>query len=51
MAIIMFFISFFIGKGRFWYEDQHPFLFGMMALVFAVFGPGAWAIDNKIQKK
>jgi putative oxidoreductase len=51
MAAIMFFVSFFIGSGKFWYEDQHPFLFGMMALVFAIFGSGAWAIDNKIQKK
>lgn len=51
MAAIMFFISFFVGNGRFWYEDQHPFLFALMALVFAVYGPGAWAIDNKISKK
>lgn len=51
MAALMFFISFFIGNGRFWYEDQHPFLFAMMALVFAVYGPGAWALDNKMSKK
>lgn len=51
MAGLMFFISFFIGDGRFWYEDQHPFLFAMMALVFAVYGPGAWALDNKIKKR
>jgi len=51
MAFIMFFICFFIGSGKFWYEDQHPFLFGMMALVFAIFGPGAWAIDHKISRK
>lgn len=51
MAFIMLFISFYIGKGKFWYNDQHPFLFAMMALVFAIFGPGAWALDNKIVKK
>jgi putative oxidoreductase len=51
MAAIMFFVSFFIGSGKFWYEDQHPFLFGLMALVFTIFGPGAWALDNKISKK
>lgn len=45
-AIVMLFICFYIGNGKFWYEDQHPFLFGMMALMFAVYGPGAWAIDN-----
>ena len=51
MAAIMFFISFFIGGGRFWYEDQHPFLFAMMGLVFAIYGPGAWALDHKISRK
>jgi putative oxidoreductase len=51
MAGIMLFITFYIGNGRFWYEDQHPFLFALMALVFAIYGPGAWAMDNKISKK
>jgi len=51
MALIMLFICFYIGNGKFWYEDQHPFLFAMLALVFAIYGPGAWAFDNKIKKK
>jgi putative oxidoreductase len=51
MAAIMFFISFFVGTGKFWYEDQHPFLFALLALVFAIYGPGAWALDNKFSKK
>jgi putative oxidoreductase len=51
LAAIMFFICFFIGNGRFWYEDQHPFLFAMMTLVFAIYGPGAWALDHLKTKK
>jgi putative oxidoreductase len=51
MACIMFFICFFIGKGRFWYEDQHAFVFALLALVFVIYGPGAWALDHKISKK
>jgi putative oxidoreductase len=51
MALIMLFICFFIGNGRFWYEDQHPFLFGLIATIFAVYGPGAWALDNLKKKQ
>ena len=34
MAIDMLFICFRIGNGKFYYRDQHPFLFAMIALVF-----------------
>ena len=51
LAVIMFFITFFIGQGRFWYEDQHPFLFALIGLLFASYGPGAWALDKKISKE
>ncbi|HSK12115.1 MAG TPA: DoxX family protein, partial [Phnomibacter sp.] len=27
--MVMLFICFYVGNGRFWYEDQHPFLFAM----------------------
>jgi putative oxidoreductase len=45
------FITFFIGKGRFWYEDQHPFLFVLFGLLFLFTGPGAWSLDAIIFKK
>jgi putative oxidoreductase len=51
LAAIMLFITFYIGHGKFWYEDQHPFVLAILALVFAIYGPGAWALDNKISKK
>ncbi len=51
LATIMLFITFFIGHGKFWYEDQHPFAMGLLAFVFAIYGPGAWALDHKILKK
>src|ERR1700733_6004148 len=38
----MLYISFFIGHGKIWYEDQYPFLFALLALVFFFIGPGAW---------
>lgn len=45
MAANMLFICFYVGKGRFYYEDQHPFLFALLALVFFFAGPGKWSLD------
>ncbi|TAE52429.1 MAG: DoxX family protein [Bacteroidetes bacterium] len=42
------YVTFFIGQGRFWYEDQHPFMFVMMGLVFFFYGPGAWSVDGAL---
>lgn len=46
LAITMSFIAFFIGKGRIHMEDQHPFLFVLLALVFFFTGPGKWSFDG-----
>ncbi len=50
MAVNMLFICFRIGNGKFYYEDQHPFIFAMMALVFFFAGPVKWSIDQLIFK-
>lgn len=42
------YITFFVGHGKFWYEDQHPFMFVLIALVFFFTGPGKWSLDNLI---
>ena len=42
----MLYITFFIGQGRFWYEDQHPFMFAILGLVFFFCGSGIWSIDS-----
>jgi len=44
----MLFIVFFVGYGKFWYEDQHPFLFVLLALIFFFTGPGRWNLDQLI---
>lgn len=44
----MLYISFFVGHGKIWYEDQHPFLFVLLALVFFFTGPGKWSLDYLI---
>jgi len=51
MAIDMFFICFKIGNGRFYYEDQHPFLFALIALIFFFAGPVKWGLDFLILKR
>lgn len=48
MALNMLTICFFIGKGKFWYEDQHPFLFAIIAILFFFFGSGKWSLDKKL---
>jgi putative oxidoreductase len=45
------YIVFFVGKGKFWYEDQHPFLFVLFGMLFLFTGPGSLAIDNLIFKR
>ncbi len=46
MAINMLFICFKVGNGKFYYEDQHPFIFAMLAMVFFFSGPVKWSIDQ-----
>lgn len=40
------YITFFVGGGRFWYQDQHPFLFVLLAALFFFAGPGSWNLDR-----
>ena len=41
------FITFFVGSGKFWYEDQHPFMFLMLGFLFLFAGPGRWSVDER----
>jgi putative oxidoreductase len=42
------YITFFVGSGRFWYEDQHPFMFVIVGLIYFFNGPGAWSLDRLV---
>lgn len=48
---VMSYITFFLGKGIIWYDDQHPFLFVLIALAFFFTGPGNFSLDNLLFKK
>jgi putative oxidoreductase len=44
------YITFFVGGGRFWYEDQHPFMYVLLGLVYFFNGPGNWSLDQLLFK-
>jgi uncharacterized membrane protein YphA (DoxX/SURF4 family) len=50
LGLTMIFICFFIGKGRIFMEEQHPFLFVLLSVLFFFTGPGKWSIDKFIFK-
>jgi putative oxidoreductase len=51
LVLTMAYIAFFVGHGKVWYEDQHPFLFVLLGLVFVFTGPGAWSLDRILFNK
>ena len=51
LVFTMSYIAFFVGHGKVWYEDQHPFLLVLLALVFFFTGPGNISLDKMIFKK
>jgi uncharacterized membrane protein YphA (DoxX/SURF4 family) len=46
MIFLMLTICFGMGKGRIFYEDQHPFLFVLIGLIFFFIGPGKFSADQ-----
>ena len=48
MILTFLYISFFVGHGKIWYDDQYPFLFALFGLFFFFTGPGKWSLDNLI---
>ena len=49
--VVLSYVTFFVGGGKFWYEDQHPFMFVLFGLLFLFTGPGAWSIDRLMFSK
>lgn len=45
LAVTMSIITFGIGEGRIFMQEQHPFLFVLLSLVFFFVGPGKWSLD------
>ncbi len=45
------YITFIIGEGRFWYQDQHPFMFVLFGILFLFTGPGVLNLDTFLIRK
>ena len=45
------YIVFFVGNGKFWMDDQHPFMFVLFGLLFFFTGSGAVSLDAMLFKK
>jgi putative oxidoreductase len=46
IAITMLVVCLFMGHGRLFTDDQHPFLFVLLGIVFFFTGPGQWSLDH-----
>jgi putative oxidoreductase len=51
MGGTMAFITFVVGSGKFYYEDQHPFMFVLLAFIFFFDGGKKWSLDNLIFRR
>ena len=51
LIITMAVISFKMGHGKIFMDDQHPFLFILLFLVFFFTGPGRWSLDKIVFRK
>lgn len=45
------YITFLVGNGKFWMEDQHPFMFVLFGILFFFTGPGAISLDEVLSRK
>lgn len=45
MSVVMLVICFGMGHGKFWYDDQHPFLFVILGAIYFFGGAGKWSLD------
>lgn len=46
LTVTMIIITFRIGEGRIFMEEQHPFLFCVLGIIFCFSGGGRWSTDN-----
>lgn len=48
---VMLYISFGLGNGVIWYNDQHPFMFVLFGFLFLFIGPGTLSLDYLLFQK
>jgi putative oxidoreductase len=50
LILTMLLIAFGMGHGKVWYEDQHPFMFVLLGILFLSGGGGKWSLDSRSEK-
>lgn len=50
MILTMLGVAFGMGHGKVWYEDQHPFMFVLLGVLFLSGGAGKWSADAGVEK-
>jgi uncharacterized membrane protein YphA (DoxX/SURF4 family) len=45
IILAMLTVAFGMGHGKVWYEDQHPFMFVLLGILFLSGGGGKWSVD------
>jgi putative oxidoreductase len=51
LILTMAFIPFVLGHGKVFTDDQHPFLFVVIFLIYFFTGPGRWSLDYAVFNK
>lgn len=51
LGFTMLFICFVLGEGRIFMQEQYPFLFVLLSVLFFLTGPGRWSIDSGLFNK
>ena len=51
IILTMLVIAFGMGHGKVWYEDQHPFMFVLLGVLFWSGGSGKWSVDAWLEQK
>ena len=51
LAITFVSIAFFMGHGKIFMEDQHPFMYVLFSLIFLFLGPGKISLDDYFWKE
>ena len=46
LIVTMLVVTFFMGEGRVFTDEQHPFLFALLSAMFVCVGAGKWSLDH-----
>ena len=51
LVVTLLLITFTMGHGKIFTDDQHPFLFALICAVYFFLGSGEWSLDEYMEKE